>query len=84
MLPPWRGEGRGSIGGTRRSARLCRSPAVAYADRLLAGNWPVFDVERQNVPAEPDWFLDPLTGRRAPQDTYCFAVPHRRATSSAI
>jgi hypothetical protein len=70
----------------RTRLRLARSAApetaradlLAYADRLLAGDWPVFETARRGVPAEPDWFLDPLTGRRAPQQGYCFAVPHRR------
>jgi hypothetical protein len=25
----------------------------------------------------PDWFLDPLSGRRAPQAEYCFSINHR-------
>ena len=60
------------------SAGAARDALIAYADRILAGDWPVFETQRHGVPAEPDWFLDPLTGRRAPQDIYCFAVPHRR------
>ena len=59
-------------------AGAARGALLAYADRILAGDWPVFETQRHGVPAEPDWFLDPLTGRRAPQDIYCFAVPHRR------
>ena len=27
--------------------------------------------------AAPDWFLDPLSGRRAPQAEYCFSINHR-------
>ncbi len=27
----------------------------------------------------PDWFLDPLSGRRAPQAQYCFSINHRSA-----
>jgi hypothetical protein len=26
---------------------------------------------------DPDWFLDPITGVRAPQDGYCFGIDHR-------
>ena len=26
---------------------------------------------------DPDWFFDPVTGRRAPQFDYCFKVNHR-------
>jgi hypothetical protein len=28
----------------------------------------------------PDWFLDPLSGRRAPQAEYCFSINHRNPT----
>ena len=50
---------------------------VNEAQRLLAGEWPVFSVSRTNVRPEPDWFTDPLTGTRAPSDKYCFSIPHR-------
>ena len=46
------------------------------ADELLAGRWEVLGVTRQDMVA-PDWFLDPLSGRRAPQAEYCFSVNHR-------
>ena len=51
---------------------------VAAADELLAGRWPVFDRLRQDMAPVPDWFLDPLTGVRAPQDRNTFAVDYRR------
>ncbi len=50
---------------------------VDEAERLLAGEWPVFAVHRTGIDAEPDWFTDPLTGMRAPSDRYCFSIPHR-------
>jgi hypothetical protein len=50
--------------------------AVAAADRVLAGTWTVFGVTRTDS-ADPDWFADPLTGRRAPSDALAFAVHHR-------
>jgi hypothetical protein len=46
------------------------------ADEILAGRWDVLGVTRQDMVA-PDWFLDPLTGRRAPQAEYCFGINHR-------
>jgi Heparinase II/III-like protein/Heparinase II/III N-terminus len=46
------------------------------ADEILAGRWDVLGVTRQDM-AAPDWFLDPLSGRRAPQTRYCFSVNHR-------
>jgi hypothetical protein len=49
------------------------------ADEILAGRWDVLGVKRQDMMA-PDWFLDPLSGRRAPQDEYCFSINHRDET----
>lgn len=51
--------------------------ALAAADRLLAGRWPVFHLDDVPCAAAPDWFTDPLTGRRAPQHRYAFTVPYR-------
>ena len=53
------------------SRRLLRT-----ADEMMAGRWEVLGVIRQDM-AAPDWFLDPLTGKRAPQGRYCFSVNHR-------
>ena len=49
------------------------------ADEILAGRWDVLGVTRQDMVA-PDWFLDPLSGRRAPQAEYCFSINHRDET----
>jgi Heparinase II/III-like protein/Heparinase II/III N-terminus len=49
------------------------------ADQILAGRWDVLGVTRQDMVA-PDWFLDPLSGRRAPQAEYCFGINHRNET----
>jgi hypothetical protein len=46
------------------------------ADEILAGRWEVLGVTRQDMVA-PDWFLDPLSDRRAPQAEYCFGINHR-------
>src|SRR5271167_656784 len=54
-LPPWQ---------DRDGTTASRDALIAYADRILAGDWPVFETPRHGVPAEPDWFLDPLTGKR--------------------
>ncbi|MDQ3898331.1 MAG: heparinase II/III family protein, partial [Actinomycetota bacterium] len=48
------------------------------ADDLLAGHWEFFGVPRPDIVA-PDWFLDPVTGRRAPQHRYAFDIDHRSA-----
>ena len=49
---------------------------VRTADEILAGRWDLLGVTRQDMVA-PDWFLDPLSGRRAPQAEYCFSINHR-------
>jgi Heparinase II/III-like protein/Heparinase II/III N-terminus len=54
--------------------RLLRS-----ADEILAGRWNVLGITRQDM-AAPDWFLDPLSGRRAPQAEYCFSINPRNET----
>ncbi|NEB10208.1 heparinase, partial [Streptomyces coelicoflavus] len=48
---------------------------VAEADRLMAGRAEFFGVLRDDL-ADPDWWHDPKTGRRAPQG-YAFDVPYR-------
>ena len=54
--------------GTReRVSEPARAAVVAAADRLLAGEWTVLGTARPDI-VDPDWFLDPVTGRRAPQD----------------
>lgn len=52
---------------------------VGTADEILTGRWDVLGVTRQDLVA-PDWFLDPLSGRRAPQAEYCFSINHRDRT----
>ncbi|MFC9503628.1 alginate lyase family protein [Streptomyces sp. NPDC057002] len=48
---------------------------VAEADRLMAGHAEYFGVVRDDL-ADPDWWYDPKTGRRAPSG-YAFDVPYR-------
>jgi hypothetical protein len=48
---------------------------VAEADRLMAGHAQYFGVDRDDL-ADPDWWYDPKTGRRAPSG-YAFDVPYR-------
>jgi hypothetical protein len=49
---------------------------VAAARRLLAGEWSLLGTSRPDI-VDPDWFLDPVTGRRAPQGQYAFRIDHR-------
>lgn len=53
-----------------------RAAVLDVADRLLLGEWEVLGVVRTDLVA-PDWFLDPVTGRRAPSDRYAFRINHR-------
>lgn len=63
--------------GTRdRVPEDARAGTVAAADRLLAGRWSLLGTPRPDI-AMPDWFLDPVTGRRAPQDRLAFRIDHR-------
>jgi hypothetical protein len=47
------------------------------ADAALAGRFFFFDRERTHLGRDPDWFLDPRTGRRAPELTYAFDIDCR-------
>jgi hypothetical protein len=49
---------------------------IAAAERVLTGEWAVFGVRRPDS-ADPDWFLDPVTGRRAPERQLAFTVNQR-------
>jgi hypothetical protein len=53
-----------------------RTAVLAAADRLLGGEWEVLGVVRSDL-VRPDWFYDPVTGRRAPADRYAFRINHR-------
>jgi hypothetical protein len=66
-LPP------GSAG---RVPGAARAAILAAADRLMGGEWEVLGVLRTDL-AQPDWFLDPVTGRRSEPDKYAFRINHR-------
>jgi Heparinase II/III-like protein/Heparinase II/III N-terminus len=51
---------------------------LAAADQLLRGEWEVLGNVRTDLQL-PDWFHDPVTGRRAPADRYAFRIDHRSA-----
>jgi hypothetical protein len=53
-----------------------RKAVLAAADHLLRGEWEVLGVARTDL-AQPDWFHDPVTGRRAPADRCAFRINHR-------
>ena len=56
--------------------KAARAAVLAAADELLRGHWEVLGAARSDMVA-PDWFLDPLSGRRAPADRYAFRINHR-------
>jgi Heparinase II/III-like protein/Heparinase II/III N-terminus len=53
-----------------------RQGVIAAAEEILAGRWQLLGVLRRDM-EDPDWFFDPITGRRAPQADYCFKINHR-------
>ncbi|HEX6528080.1 MAG TPA: alginate lyase family protein, partial [Streptosporangiaceae bacterium] len=53
-----------------------KAAIVAAADRLLGGEWEVLGVVRDDLVA-PDWFHDPVTGRRSDPGRYAFRIDHR-------
>ncbi|MCG8546891.1 MAG: heparinase II/III family protein [Alphaproteobacteria bacterium] len=54
-----------------------RTRLLGAADAALAGRFPFFDRERDDLGEDPDWFYDPRTNRRAPEEAYAFDIDHR-------
>jgi heparinase II/III-like protein len=55
---------------------LARAALVADADRILKGEWELLGVVRTDMD-EPDWFRDPVTGRRSDPSRYAFDINQR-------
>jgi Heparinase II/III-like protein/Heparinase II/III N-terminus len=53
-----------------------RVAVLASADRLLHGEWEVLGLVRTDM-RQPDWFLDPVTGRRSDPSCYAFRIDDR-------
>lgn len=53
-----------------------REAVIAAAEEILRGEWTVLGAQRPDS-ADPDWFWDPVTGRRAPRDRLAFRIDHR-------
>lgn len=53
-----------------------RAAIIADADRLLKGEWEMLGVVRTDM-AQPDWFYDPVTGRRSAPDRFAFSINQR-------
>lgn len=54
-----------------------RERLLHTADAALAGRFSFFDRERSDLSSDPDWFLDPRTGVRAPSEAYAFDIDCR-------
>ena len=59
-----------------RVPETARAAIVADADRLLKGQWEMLGAVRTDM-VQPDWFWDPVTGRRSSPDAYAFSVNQR-------
>ena len=49
---------------------------IADADRLLKGEWEILGAVRTDMEL-PDWFCDPVTGRRSAPEAYAFSLDQR-------
>jgi hypothetical protein len=57
-------------------APSARDALVACADRILKGEWEMLGVVRTDM-SQPDWFYDPVTGRRSDPALYAFRINQR-------
>jgi hypothetical protein len=53
-----------------------RAAIVEDASRLLKGEWEMLGVVRTDM-VRPDWFYDPVTGRRSAPGAYAFSLDQR-------
>jgi hypothetical protein len=53
-----------------------KAAIVADANRLLKGEWEILGVVRTDM-ERPDWFYDPVTGRRSAPEAYAFSLNQR-------
>ena len=56
-----------------------RERLLEAADQLLDSRWKVFSRERTDLGADPDWFADMGSNRRAPEHEYALAINYRDA-----
>lgn len=76
VRPRWVG-GPVSFAGSGAAAAAAQD-LLERADALLeSGRWEVFGQAADLSGPDPDWFLDPLTGIRAPSEELWFRVPYR-------
>ncbi len=67
VLPPGTGA---------RVPEEARKSVLETADRLLRGEWQALGIIRTDL-ERPDWFRDPVTGRRSDPDRYAFRIDQR-------
>ena len=53
-----------------------KAAVLEAAAQLMRGEWEVLGVARTDL-VMPDWFRDPVTGRRSAPDRYAFRINHR-------
>ena len=53
-----------------------RKAVIRTADAIMVGNLEVLGVDRTDL-TKPDWFRDPITGRRSDPAQYVFKLNHR-------
>jgi len=63
-------------GTAARVSDAARAAVIEAADRLLTGEWEVLGTVRRDL-KRPDWFADPVTGRRSAPETYAFRLDQR-------
>jgi hypothetical protein len=64
-------------GGTAAAVpEAARKAVTEAADQLMRGEWEVLGVTRTDMD-KPDWFYDPVTGRRSEPARYAFKIDHR-------
>lgn len=59
-----------------------KAALIDTAADILAGHWEVLGIRREDM-ADPDWFLDPASGHRFPDDHYAFRIDYRNAPNHA-
>ena len=60
----------------KRVTENAKATVLTAADQLMQGKWEMLGVVRTDL-VMPDWFCDPVTGRRSSPDRYAFRINHR-------
>ena len=76
--PSWRGAAIADET-IQRASPAARDALLATADEIMEGRVRLFGRVHDALGAEPDWFVDITTGKRAPAIGWCFDVPYRNA-----